>query len=71
MNTALKVMKRITSALDKADLHPYLLCQPLGFMCPEVEESPVGYVSLPEFPFGACPKQANTIAKALGFKSIQ
>lgn len=52
VNTALKVMERMKAALVKEDLHPYLSCQPLGMMCPEVEESPVGYLALPEFPLG-------------------
>ncbi|XP_039250161.2 betaine--homocysteine S-methyltransferase 1-like [Styela clava] len=56
VNTSLKVIKRVKEALEKEDLHPYLVCQPLGMHCPETEKSPMGYISLPEFPFALDPR---------------
>merc|ERR1739838_764389 len=51
ISTNLKTLKRMKVALDAADLHPYLMVQPLGFRCPEVEKEPiVGYLSLPDAP---------------------
>uniref|UniRef100_H2ZQK5 Hcy-binding domain-containing protein n=1 Tax=Ciona savignyi TaxID=51511 RepID=H2ZQK5_CIOSA len=49
--TALKTMKRIKDAVKDVGLSPYLMCQPLGWMCPEVENQKMGYLALPEFPF--------------------
>ena len=37
-------------ALDDADLHPYLMVQPLGFRCPEVDNEITGYLALPDTP---------------------
>jgi len=51
INTQLKVMKRMKAALDKEGLHPYLMIQALGWLCPEVEDTVEGYVLLPESPF--------------------
>jgi len=40
------------AALKKEGLNPYLMCQPLGWLCPEVEGHPNGYLALPETPLG-------------------
>jgi len=50
INTNLKTLKRMKKALDDADLHPYLMVQPLGFRCPEVENETQGYLTLPDAP---------------------
>lgn len=52
VNTHLKAMKKMKEVLDKEELDPYLMCQPIGWMCPEVEDQPIGYMSLPECPLG-------------------
>ena len=52
LDTVLKTLQRMKSALDKEGLTPYLMCQPLGWRCPEVDDHPQGYLSLPEFPLG-------------------
>lgn len=56
-------MKKTKETLDKEDLHPYLMCQPGGFMCPDVEHHPMGHLSLAEFPFGE--NEINTITSIL------
>lgn len=43
-------MARIKTAIAKENLNPYLICQPLGYFCPDVENSINGYLSLPEAP---------------------
>lgn len=58
-NTSLKVLKRMKKALDEANLKNYLMCQPLGFMCPEVEND-IGYVVLPEAPLCKFKKKSLT-----------
>ena len=50
-NTSLKTMKMMKEALDKEDLHPFLMIQTLGYHCPEVENAKNGYHELPEFPY--------------------
>ena len=49
---SLKTMEMMKEALDRWDLRPYLMMQPLGFLCPETENLQEGYVELPECPFG-------------------
>ena len=44
---ALKAMRLMKEALDKAGLKTYLMCQPIGFFTPEVESGD-GYLQLPE-----------------------
>lgn len=51
-NTYLKIMKKMKHKLDEEGLHPYLMCQPNGFLCPEAEDHLLGYTALPEYPFG-------------------
>lgn len=50
-------MKRMKEILDAENFHPYLMTQPLGWMCPEVENHKEGYAILPEVPFGKHFKQ--------------
>lgn len=51
VNTSLKVLKRMKKALDDAGLgETHIMCQPLGWMCPEVEDTYIGYTALPEAP---------------------
>uniref|UniRef100_H2ZFT2 Hcy-binding domain-containing protein n=1 Tax=Ciona savignyi TaxID=51511 RepID=H2ZFT2_CIOSA len=57
-NTCLKTLKRMQNALDKEGLKTYLMCQPLGWRCPEVENSLIGYADLPETPLALEPRQA-------------
>jgi len=52
INTTLKTMQRIKAALDKENLKPYLMCQPIGWLCPEVENYLRGVHALPESPLG-------------------
>ena len=54
INTNLKTLKRMKAALDKEGLNPYLMVQPIGFRCPEVENEVTGYLALPEVPLGKC-----------------
>uniref|UniRef100_H2YDK6 Hcy-binding domain-containing protein n=1 Tax=Ciona savignyi TaxID=51511 RepID=H2YDK6_CIOSA len=57
LNTTLKTIKRMKKALDDEGLETPLMCQPLGFMCPEVENSLYGYARLSEDPFALEPRQ--------------
>jgi len=50
IETNLRTLKRMKKALDDADLHPYLMVQPLGFRCPEVDNEITGYLALPDTP---------------------
>ncbi|CAH1241571.1 BHMT [Branchiostoma lanceolatum] len=56
-NTSLKTMELMKTELDKRGLSPYLMMQPLGFHCPEVENEDEGYQMLPECPFALEPRQ--------------
>ncbi|XP_019629987.1 PREDICTED: betaine--homocysteine S-methyltransferase 1-like [Branchiostoma belcheri] len=56
-NTGLKTMSLMKAALEKEGLSPYLMMQPLGFHCPEVEHEYEGYQMLPECPFALEPRQ--------------
>ena len=47
---SLETMRRMKAGLDAENLHPYLMCQPLGFRTPDVNH--FGAFHLPEFPFG-------------------
>ena len=47
---SLETMRRMKAGLDAENLHPYLMCQPLGFRTPDVNH--FGGFHLPEFPFG-------------------
>ena len=48
--TSLKTMRVMKEALKKANLSPYLMVQPLGFLTPDAGKQ--GFIDLPEFPFG-------------------
>ena len=52
LDTVLKTLKKMKAALDKEGLSPYLMCQPLGWRCPEVEDNLMGYSTLPDAPLG-------------------
>ncbi|XP_078580837.1 betaine--homocysteine S-methyltransferase 1-like isoform X1 [Branchiostoma floridae x Branchiostoma japonicum] len=56
VNTSLKTVEMMKTALDKAGLSPYLMIQPLGYHCPEVENMLEGYFHLPEAPFALEPR---------------
>ena len=47
----IKTMRMMKEALDKENLHPFLMLQPLGFHVPEAENLKGGYHELPEYPF--------------------
>uniref|UniRef100_F7AUB9 Hcy-binding domain-containing protein n=1 Tax=Ciona intestinalis TaxID=7719 RepID=F7AUB9_CIOIN len=51
LDTCLKTLKRMRDALDKEGLKTPLMCQPLGWRCPETANMKKGYLMLPEFPF--------------------
>ena len=46
-NVTLAAMRAVKQALDEAGLHPFLMCQPLGFYTPDVTTKD-GYLHLPE-----------------------
>lgn len=50
IQTCLETMKMMKEGLQNANLDAYLMCQPLGFLCPEVRNDPEGYYALPEAP---------------------
>ncbi|XP_002131974.2 betaine--homocysteine S-methyltransferase 1-like [Ciona intestinalis] len=57
-DTCLKTLKRMRDALDKEGLKTPLMCQPLGWRCPEVEDKYLGYLDLPETPLALDPRTA-------------
>jgi len=61
INTNLKTLKRMKVALDKEGLNPYLMVQPIGFRCPEVENEVTGYLALPEVPLALDARQLTRI----------
>eukprot|EP00058_Branchiostoma_floridae_P006727 XP_002592215.1 hypothetical protein BRAFLDRAFT_123950 [Branchiostoma floridae] len=68
-NTCLKTLEAMKTELDKRGLSPYLMVQPLGFHCPEVENEDEGYQMLPECPFALEPRhltrfEAHAFARA-------
>lgn len=54
-NMLLEVIKDMKTSLDLFNLKPYLMLQPLGYMCPDGGN--YGWVNLPEFPFACEPRQ--------------
>merc|ERR1711974_294312 len=46
-------------ALDKEGLHPFLMCQPLGYRDPDAGH--FGWINLPEFPYAIEPRQITRI----------
>ncbi|XP_023327836.1 betaine--homocysteine S-methyltransferase 1 isoform X2 [Eurytemora carolleeae] len=59
---SLETMRRMKAGLDAENLHPYLMCQPLGFRTPDVNH--FGGFHLPEFPFAMEPRQITRIEAA-------
>ncbi|CAH1241951.1 BHMT [Branchiostoma lanceolatum] len=55
--TCLKTVRMMREALDREGLSPFLMVQPVGFHCPEVEMQHEGYGMLPENPFALEPRQ--------------
>ena len=49
-NICIKTMRMMKEAIDKENLQPFLMLQPLGFHVPEAENIKGGYHELPEFP---------------------
>ena len=50
----LDCMKVMKDAMDKEGLHPFLMCQPLGFR--DGDAGHFGWVDLPEFPYAIEPR---------------
>ena len=50
INTQLKTLRRMKDALEKAGLNREIMCQPPGYLCPEVENTLYGQPHLPEGP---------------------
>ena len=48
----MRVMKK---GLEKANLKPFLMCQPLGFRTPDAGH--FGWLTLPEYPYACEPRQ--------------
>ncbi|XP_078660797.1 betaine--homocysteine S-methyltransferase 1-like [Branchiostoma floridae x Branchiostoma belcheri] len=55
--TCLKTVRLMKAALEREGLSPFLMVQPVGFHCPEVEMEHEGYGMLPENPFALEPRQ--------------
>ena len=51
-NVTLESIQAMRTALQEAGLKPYLMCQPLGFLTPDVRDKVDGYLHLPEFYLG-------------------
>ena len=51
---SLEALKKMKAGLDAADLHPYLMCQPLAYHTPDAGKQ--GFIDLPEFPFALEPR---------------
>ena len=47
---SLKAMGLMKEALQKANLKPYLMCQPIAYHTPDVDHR--GLSEMPEYPFG-------------------
>jgi len=61
ISTNLKTLKRMKAALDREGLDPYLMVQPIGFRCPEVENEVTGYLALPDCPLALDSRQLTRI----------
>ena len=46
---SLEALRKMKAGLDAANLHPYLMCQPLAYHTPDAGKQ--GFIDLPEFPF--------------------
>jgi hypothetical protein len=51
-DTCLKTIKMMKEGLEEAGVSPFLMVQPYGYVCPEVEDYYDGAMSLPEHPVG-------------------
>ena len=58
----LDCMKIMKDALDKEGLKPFLMCQPLGYRCPDAGH--FGWINIPEFPYALEPRQITRIEAA-------
>ena len=50
----LDCMKVMKDAMDKEGLHPFLMCQPLGYKTADAGH--YGWVEIPEFPYAIEPR---------------
>ena len=51
-DTALETMSLMKAGLKEAGLNPFLILQPLGYLCPDVKYTQDGHAELPEYPLG-------------------
>jgi len=51
---SLKTIEKMKEGLETAGLSPYLMCQPIGYLCPDAGKQ--GHLDLPEFPFALEPR---------------
>jgi len=51
---SLEAMRKMKEGLSAAGLSPYLMCQPIGYLCPDAAKQ--GHIDLPEFPFALEPR---------------
>merc|ERR1719244_407210 len=51
---SLKTMAKMKEGLAAAGLSPFLMCQPIGYLCPDAGVQ--GHIDLPEFPFALEPR---------------
>merc|ERR1712203_1072771 len=54
MFVALETMKKMKAGLQAAGLDPYLMMQPIAYLCPDAGKQ--GIIDLPEFPFALEPR---------------
>merc|ERR1712183_1045640 len=54
MFVALETMKKMKAGLQAAGLEPYLMMQPIAYLCPDAGKQ--GIIDLPEFPFALEPR---------------
>lgn len=55
--TSLKTIRMMKEGLEAAGLSAFLMMQPVGYHCPDVEHLKDGYHDLPEFPLALEPRQ--------------
>jgi len=56
MFVALETVKKMKAGLQSAGLSPYLMMQPIAYLCPDANRQ--GIIDLPEFPFALEPRVA-------------
>lgn len=59
--TTVKAIEMMKEGLDNAGLSAFLMTQPCGFHCKEVENQKRGFYTLPEFPIALEPRQLTRI----------